>query len=244
MGVLIILMLVADSPIPPSLQLPGVFNRIECFNNKLFLAPRIGKSILGLVTRDSLRPIPFTDEVNYRIYDFRMTPFTIYINRGSALEKFYIASGKKETIYTSPDIVCFSLTPTDEIVLADRQSRQLVFLDFAYQVKFRIENMSILDLEWHDTLIYALTKNHIVIYDEYGNLSKKQPIPEPSNRIIVDDNQIILFTEQGNCVHQFNGAWRRIELPFSVSDMCVSKDTLVILDGNGNYLYILSHDEF
>ncbi|KPK73821.1 hypothetical protein AMJ87_00455 [candidate division WOR_3 bacterium SM23_60] len=244
MGILVFLISVSHSTIPASLQLPRVFNRLECFNNKLFLAPRIGKSISELVTRDSLRPIPFTDEVNYRIYDFRLTPFTIYINRGTALEKFYIASGKKETIYTSPDIVSFTLTPADEIVLADRQSRELIFLDFAYQVKFKIENISILDVQWHDTLIYALTKNRILIYDEYGNLFEKRSIPEPGNRIIVDHDQIILFTEQDNCVHQLNDEWRRIEFPFGISDLCVKKDTFVILDGNGDNLHILSHDDF
>lgn len=244
MGILIFLIAASHSAIPATLQLPRVFSRVECFNNKLFLAPRIGKSIFELVMRDSLRPIPFTDEVNYRIYDFRMTPFTIYISRGTALEKFYIASGKRETIHTSPDIVSFTLTPTDEIVLADRQLRELIFLDFTYQVKFKIENISILDVQWHDTLIYALTKNHILVYDEYGNLSERRPIPEPGNRIIVDHDQIMLFTEQDNHVHQLNGEWRSIEMPFAVSDICVKNDTFVILDGNGNNLYILSHDEF
>jgi len=210
----------------------------------LFLAPRIGKSIFELVAQDSLRPISFTDEVNYRIYDFQMTPFTIYINRGTALEKFYITSGKKETIYTSPDIVSFTLTPADEIVLADRQSRELIFLDFTYQVKFKIENISILDVQWHDTLVYALTKNHILIYDEYGNLFESRSIPEPSSRLIVDDGRIVLFTEQHNYVHQVNGEWRRTELPFTISDMCIKSGAFVILDGNGNNIYSFSRDDF
>lgn len=242
---IILLFLLSSQPTEAeALALGRRFNRVECYNNKLYLSPRIGKSIAQFVTGDSFDLISVTDEINYRIYDFQITPFAIYINRGTALEKFFITSGKKETIYASRDISSFSLTPGDEIVLCDRQTHELIFLDFTYEVKFKIDNISIEDVQWHDTLIYALAANRIHIYDEHGNLIENRTIPEPSNRIVVGDRDILVFAEQNNYLYRAGVEWRRIEFPFAISDICIKNNVFIILDGNRNYIHSYNRNDF
>jgi hypothetical protein len=208
------------------------------------LSPRIDQSIYRLTPADSLGVISFTDEINYRIYDFHMTPFAIYINRGTALDKFYINSGRRETIYTSRDISSFALTPDDEIVLSDRQNRELVFLDFTYEVRFKIDNIAVEDIQWHDTLVYALASNRIKIYDEHGNLVEQKVIPEPCNRIVVGDDMILIFTEQNKHLYRAGVEWHRMDFPYAISDICIKNDLVFILDGNRNYLHSYSRDDF
>jgi hypothetical protein len=244
MKILLLILLSAQPAESEAIALGRRFNRIECYNNKLYLSPRIGQSIAQFVSKDSLNLISITDEINYRIYGFMITPFAIYINRGTALEKFFPNSSRKEVIFRSPDISSFSLTPGDEIVLGDRQTHELIFLDFTYQVKFKIENINIEDIQWHDTLIYALAANRIYIYDEYGNLIENRLLPEPCNRMVVGDHDILVFAEQNNYLYRAGVEWRRIELPFAISDICIKNNSFIILDGSRNYLHSYSRDEF
>ena len=244
MKILLLLILTAQPPELEATALGRRFSRIECFNNKIYLSPRIGQGISEFVSTDSLIPISFTDEVNYRIYDFKMSPFAIYINRGNGLEKYFIASGRRETIYTAADISSFALTPGDEIVLCDRRTRELIFLDFTYRVKSKIDNVYIEDIQWHDTLIYALTASRILVFDEYGNLIEKIATPEPCNRIVVDRKDMLIFTEQNNYIYRAGIEWRKIELPFAVSDICIKSNLFIILDGSRNYLHSYSRDDF
>jgi hypothetical protein len=243
MSSLLLLLLISQPTPTESVGLPRNFSRLQCFSGRLYLSPRIGKSVFEFITEDSLRPISFTDEINYRIYDFRVTPFVIYTNRGTALEKFFLASGKKEVIYQSRDISSFALTPDDEVVLADREKHELIFLDFFYRVKFKIENVYIEDMQWQDTLLYALSTNSIHLYDEYGNMIDKIPIPERSNRIIVSGDDILLFTEQEDYLH-FGSHWFSVEFPFTISDICVKDNRIFVLDGAGNNLHTYSRDRF
>jgi hypothetical protein len=244
MQIILAILLSSQATDSGAIALSRRFNRIECYSSKLYLSQRIGQSIARFVSKDSLDLISITDEINYRIYDFKIAPFAIYINRGTALEKFFLNSGRKEVIFISRDISSFSLTPDDEIVLGDRQTHELIFLDFTYKVKFKVENINIEDIQWHDTLIYALTANRILIYDEYGNLIDKMKTPEPCNRMVVDDHDMLIFTEQNNYLYRAGVEWRRIELPFVISDICMKKDIFIILDGSRNYLHSYSRDDF
>ncbi|MGD8978969.1 MAG: hypothetical protein PVI51_01090 [candidate division WOR-3 bacterium] len=244
MMILLLLLLSSQPAEIESWALGRRFNRMECQDNDLFLAPRIGQSITQRITADSLRLITVTDQINYRIYDFRMAPFAIYINRGSALDKFFTNSGQRETIYASRNISSFDLTPDDEIVLSDRQTRELIFLDFAYEVKFKIENIGIEDIQWHDTLIYALAATRIHIYDEHGNLIEQRAIPESSNRMVVGDDMILIFTEQNKHLYRAGAEWRRIEFPYAISDICIKNNSVLILDGSRNYLHSYNRDDF
>jgi hypothetical protein len=243
MNSLFLFLLLTQPMATEEIKLPGNFSRLQCSASRMYLAPRIGGSIFEFVNQDSLRPISFTDEVNYRIYDFIITPFAIYTNRGAALEKFFIASGRKETIYRSRDISSFTLTPTDEIVLADREKHELVFLDFFYRVKFKIENVYIEDIRWQDTMLYALSSASIHIYDEYGNMVEKITVPQRSNRIIPSGDEILLFNEGEN--HVYRGIdWVKLEFPFSISDICMKENTILLLDGAGHTIHSYSRDGF
>ncbi len=244
MLLLITILLTSQATASETISLGRRYNRIECYGNKLYLSQRIGQGITQLLGEDSMNVISITDEVNYRIYDFKLAPFAIYINRGTALEKFFINSGRKEVIFRSSDISSFTLTPDDEIVLSDRQRKELISLDFTYQVKFKIENINIEDIQWHDTLIYALTASRIRIFDEYGNLVDKISLPETCNRMIIGDSDILVFNEQSTYLYIAGAEWRRIDLPFAILDICIKDKTFIILDGSNNNLHSYSRDEF
>lgn len=227
-----------------SVTLDRTFSSLKCYNNELFVARRVGQSIFNVVASGKMTAMNITDEANYLIYDFQITPFAIYINRGVALEKYYISYGRKETIYTSDDIAAFAITPSGEITLADRQTHEMVFLDFAYQKKFTIDNVHVIDLDQSEDKIYALTRKHINIYDEYGNLIERKQIPEPMDKIYVDKQRIYLFSKSLNYIHRMDADWTKTDLPFGVSDMCTDDKVLVILDGTGTTLYFYNRNDF
>jgi hypothetical protein len=208
------------------------------------LAPRVGKSIYVLTESNELNAIPVTDDANYRIYGFEVTPFAMFINRGTALEKYYVSYGHREAVYHSRDISAFTITPSDEIILADRQDHEIVFLDFAYEAKFRLDNLKVLDLQWDKDTVYALTKNNLYIYDEYGNQLKKMAIPERLDRIHVGDGKVFLYSKASNRVYRLDIEWKQTTLPFNVSDMCTKDEILIILDGTGTTLYLYNNSDF
>lgn len=227
-----------------SIVLPGNFTRTVCCDGILYLAPGIGTSIFRFHTPNNLNALSFTDDVNYRIRGFKLTPFAFYINRGTALEKYYPASGKRELVYAAKDISSFDLTPAEEIILGDRRHRALFFLDLEYRIRFKIENISVEDLQWHDDVLYVLTRNSVNTFDEHGNQIEKKAIPDRCDRIIVSDRQLLIFTAGTNYLFKADSTWLRKELPFTISDVCMKDDSIVILDGAGSTLYILDQNDF
>jgi hypothetical protein len=242
--VLLWILLSTDTAFVDSMIFRRGFDRIECYQNALYASPLIGKSIFRVYGSDSLQAFSFTDEVNYRIRDFRLTPFAIYINRGSVLEKYYITSGIREAVFISNDISSFDLSTAEEIVLADRMQHELLFLDFTYQVKFKIGNILIEDLRWHNDLLYVLTKNDVRIYDEYGNLIERKPTPEICNRINIVNHKIAVFNEKENYIYFADTAWVKKAFPYTILDVCESRESLIILDGNGTIVRILDRNDF
>ncbi|MBE0431962.1 hypothetical protein IBX73_00700 [candidate division WOR-3 bacterium] len=218
--------------------------RIEYFEGTLYGAPCIGTSIFRFSALDESNPISFTDDVNYRIRGFKPTPFALYINRGTSIEKYYPAAGVRETVYAAGDIVSFDLTDAEEVILADRQKQELIFLDFAFQKKYVIANIAVEDLQWRDGLLYVLAKNRIHLYDEHGNLVETKAIPERCNRIRATTDELLIFSEKARCVFKSDTAWSRIELPFTVLDICEKNDGFLILDGPGATLYICRRSSF
>ena len=219
------------------------FNGIEYHHNCLYAAPLIGKSIFQIYDSDSLRAFSFTNEVNYQIRDFRVTPFALYINRGIALEKYYISRGIKETVFSSNDISSFDLSTAGEIVLADRERRELLFLDFTYQLKFKIENISAEDLTWHEDLLYVLTRSAIHIYDEYGNFIEKRPTPEVCHRIKSINEKIVVFIERAHYIYIAEEDWVKKEFSYAVLDISECRESLIILDGNGTVIRFLDRND-
>ncbi len=227
-----------------SIFLGRELNRIEIYNNNIYCAPFIGKSIFILDESKKLTPTTFTDDENYRIYDFRITPFAIYLNNGNAIEKFYFASGKKERIYSSSYISSFVITSSEEVILSDRQRRKLIFLDFINRVKFIIDDLIIKDLYLTDDVIYILTQNSILFCDEYGNLFEEKKIPEKFGRFFVHNKKVIIFSSEKKYLYILNTDWQKIELTHGLRDIVANNDFFVMLDENGTTLYFYSISDF
>jgi hypothetical protein len=219
------------------ISLDREFNRIEVYDGNIYLAPFIGMSIFKYTELKNLTAISFTDDVNYRIHNFHITPFAIYLNNGKSVEKFYRTHGIKEIIYSSQDITNFVVTPSEEVICTDRMKRELVFLDFTNTVKFKEPDIQIKDLQIFDNNIYTLTHNGIIVFDEYGNAIDKKQIPEKNDRILVDSAAVFLFSPNKKYCYTLNGNVQKIEYPHTVRDMCIHNGHLVILDGNGTRLY-------
>lgn len=184
---LLFLFLLVTEPVKV-IQLPREFGTISVYRYQIYLAPRFGKSIFRLDNPESItsaaynaRPeflTGFTNDENYRIYGFQLTAFALYLNNGRAIEKFYFASGIKETIYQAKDIPAFIITPAEEVILADRKTCELVFLDFKNDLRLKKNNLAIYDLQFSKGIIYTLKNNKIIIIDEYGNIIGENVIPE------------------------------------------------------------------
>lgn len=233
---LMAMMLPATGPGDP-IALETRLCRIEYLQGTVYGAPCVGTSIFQFTEPDRADPVPFTDEVAYRIFGFKPTPFALYINRGTSIEKYYPAAGVRETVWSAGEITAFDLTDAEEIVLADRQERELIFLDFTFQKKHTIPNIACTDLAWHDGRLYALTVNRLHVFDEYGNLLETMPLPERADRIRVANGEILIFAQRARHIFRGGPAWSRIELPFPILDLCPRQDGYVILDGSGTAIH-------
>ena len=220
------------------------FHRIEFYNNHIYCAPFTGRSIFRLTESRELKAVSFTDDVNYRIYDFHITPFAVYLNNGKSIEKFYFAQGMKENVFSSRDIASFIITSSDEVIFADREKDELVFLDFTNNVKFKEFDLQIKDLQMSDNVIYALTNNSIILFDIHGNSIEERKTPEKFSRIFVDNAAIFLFSQNKEYFYILNDDVQKIEFPDGISDICGNGKFTVILDGSGSHLYIYNRSDF
>ncbi len=227
-----------------TIDLDKELNSIVMYNNTVYCAPRIGMSIFELTKARKLRPISFTDNLNYRIFDFSMTPFAIYLNNGRSIDKFYFASGTKETIYSARNISSFTLTSSLEIVCADDEMRELVFLDFTNRVKYKEPDVTVKDLQFVDGTICALTKKNIIRFDEHGNVLEKIVIPERLNNIFIDSTNTFLFSPEKNYVYIYKDSWEKIDFPYSITDISGNNQLIVILDGSSSRLFFYNKSNF
>ncbi len=233
---LIFLVLFADSV--EVLRIENQFNNVQIYNDRIYFAPFVGNAIFEFGDSGELKPISFSDDPNYRILGFQMTPFAIYLNNGNTIEKFYLASGKKEHVYTGGDISSFVVTPAEEIILADRSQQELIFLDFAREVRYRIFGVNCLDLSFSDNKVYVLGPGTILLIDEHGNTIEEKKVPERFSNIYVDDETIFLFSKNKKYFYRLNRAWQKVDFTSGISDISGSEQILLILDGQGNQLSI------
>lgn len=226
-----------------AIQLDRVYNIIEKQEDRIYLASFFGKSIFVLDDSNEVQAITFTDDVNHRIHDFSVTPFAIYLNNGNTLEKYYTASGIKEGIFAAKDISSFIITPNEEVIIYDRYKRELVFLDFTYNIRLLISDLNIKDLYFADNILYVLTNNELLLYDEHGNVIQNMDIPEKCTNLVVQDCTIIIFSSDEKYMYKKDGEWIKIELVHGIRDIVLTDNSLFILDENGTtlYIYSLSH---
>jgi len=187
-----------------------------------------------------LKPITFTDNPNYRIYDFSITPFAIYLNNGSSIDKYYLASGITEVILRSSNISSFIITPSDELIYSEQQKRELIFLDFTNNIKFEKNEIKANHLCFANDQLYILTKKALLISDEYANILESKEITKKVNKIFADSTHVIIFSSGERLAYLLEDDWKAIELPHGIRDMSGNNRFIVMLDENGSTLYIYS----
>ncbi len=192
----------------------------------------------------TMQPITFTDNVNYRIHNIAVTPFSCYLNNVRSIEKYYFNSGITEIVYKANDITSFIITRTEEIILSERQKRQLIFLDFMYAPRFIMEEVTVKDMFYVDTIIYLLLQNRILLCDEYGNIINEKSISITARRIFAYNNNIILFSPGDMYLSKISDGVQRIELLHGVSDIAEHDNHIVILDNHGTTLFVYRKSDF
>jgi len=248
---MVFLLLLLSTEPAKVLNLPGEFKTVRTADFLVYLAPGFGKSIFQLDTHSidaetvDLQPVIFTDDENNRIDGFEITPFALYLNNGKVLDKFFFVSGVKESIYESRDISSFAVMPTEEIILADYKSNELIFLDSKNEVKFRISNQEIIDLKCGNGLVYGLTGKKIVMFDEYGNITDETALPEKMQHLYVDSALLYAYSNVKDYLYIYrSNNWEKVDLQVMVSDIAAIGSSLVILDNAGTHLYFYNRSAF
>ncbi|MEO0185093.1 MAG: hypothetical protein ABIL20_04780, partial [candidate division WOR-3 bacterium] len=150
------------------LELPDNFTTFELWDKAIYLVQFNGKSIMRIDSAGGVVSIPVTFERNMRIYNFKMTPFSIYLHTATGIQRFFLNSGNSESIYKD-DVVSFVLTNTEDVVLVNRLKNELIFLDPQNKVRLRKNNVNAIDMDYHDNKIYVLTRKEVLVIDDYGN---------------------------------------------------------------------------
>ncbi|UCC11476.1 MAG: hypothetical protein JSW02_08995 [candidate division WOR-3 bacterium] len=212
-------------------------NTITLGNGYVYCAPFSGSSFFKRIRYDSLVPITFTDDQNSRIIEFHVTPFTAYLYNGLTIDKYYLASGDKEPVYGSRDISTFLVTPWEELIIADRKKRELIFLDFTYDVKYRIFDLNIKDICMNGDRLFVLTDKEVLICDELCNEKMTVPIPASCDRIFIVDGKPAVYLTGRNRIHIFSTAWQKKSMSHTIQDIASSDSMVYILGDDGFVLY-------
>ncbi|MEO0205453.1 MAG: hypothetical protein ABIL22_02115 [candidate division WOR-3 bacterium] len=224
------------------LELPDNFTTFELWDKAIYLVQFNGKSIMRIDSAGGVVSIPVTFERNMRIYNFKMTPFSIYLHTATGIQRFFLNSGNSESIYKD-DVVSFVLTNTEDVVLVNRLKNELIFLDPQNKVRLRKNNVNAIDMDYHDNKIYVLTRKEVLVIDDYGNTIETIKIPEKMSRIVVSED-IFLFSPQSNTIYKKDMEWKRIELRHSIMELKVSGKNIFVLDQYGSYLYMYDVSDF
>jgi hypothetical protein len=239
----IFLLLMSLMPVD-TISLPREFNRLTTHGDTIYLAPFAGTSIYAYNRSGKISAVQFTDNINYRILDFVITPFALYLNNGSSIQKYFFSSGALQTVVTASSISGFSLTRSGEIVYSEDRLNVIVFLDFLYEEKFAISNVQVYDIAYYDNKIYALTPRNLIIFDEHGNELEMIATPEICKRLCVSSRGLIVFTQGRSYVHILRTEWEKITFTHSILDITVQDETVITLNDNGSTLSIYHITDF
>ena len=139
---IIVFLLAPDSVV----NLDRVHNAIEIYGNKVYLTAFADNSIDIMASPETLQTITITDDLNYHISSLAITPFFFYLNSGRTIEKFYLSSGTKETVFESKNISSFIVIDNEELIISDYSRRELIFLDFLYNRRLVVSDINIQDI--------------------------------------------------------------------------------------------------
>jgi hypothetical protein len=227
-----------------SIPLTAVCHTMYVYQEDLFCAPFIGNSIFVLDEQKTMQPITFTDNVNYRIHKIVVRAFSCYLNNGRSIDKYYINSGIREAVFKASDISSFVVTQSEEVIVAERQKREVIFLDFTYSPRFIMEEVSVNDMFYTDTVIYLLLQKRILYCDEYGNVLKEVPTDIAARRIFVHGNNIMLYSPGDTQLHGIGEGAETVEVLHGVNDIVEHDGYLVILDNHGSNLFVYRKSDF
>jgi hypothetical protein len=221
-----------------------VCNTLSSQDGFIYCAPFSGTSLYKRIHHDSLVPITFTDDQNVRIIAFHVTPFTMYLYNGLTIDKYYLASGETVPVYASRDIAAFVVTPWEELIIADRKRRELIFLDFAYAEKYREFDIPVKDMFMSGDELYVLTGQAVVVCDELYQDRQTIKSPGPCDRITDIDGNPAVFLTGTDSLSIFRTAWQMYALSHSIQDIICSDTTVYILGDDGSTLYSYSVSDF
>lgn len=227
-----------------SLNLDREYANISTYGDRIYCAPFNSKSLTVIAKKQKYERIVLTDGLSYQIYDLLATPFALYMNRGTSIEKLYLSSGIKEQLYTAHDIITFTLLAAEEIVLADRYDKTLVFLDPDHNEKFTITDIVIQDIAHMGSLIYALTATEMLLIDEHGNILERIDKPPACNNLIAADSCIISYRNGDKAIFLFKDSWIQIQLSHTILDITSDDEFILMLKGDGRVLYSYRKSDF
>jgi len=234
--IMILLLLAALNQVR-TIPLDQKYDRIEIYDRRVYLTQRFAKSIAFYPDSGPLEKIPITDQENFRIKNFQITPFVFYLNTGTALIRFFPVSGTSDTIYLSQDISSFGIARDGDAVIADRLKNALVFLDNRGLTQFTVNEVAVKDLRFNRDTLYALTDRELLVFDKFGNLVRQVDLPENLDRMFVIDLMVCLFTAGQTYFYIFDGQWSKIELPFELTDLAADAGNIIILGNHGSNIY-------
>jgi len=240
--------------------MPAEYGMLAVQDSLVYVAPFFGAGIYrfqpvpGQLQADDMEPFNFTRQENYRILQFEVTPFFIFINNGKTIEKYFFSTGTTETVCQGVQISSFTLTGFWDVCYADYGQAELVFLNANGRVVNRISDITVIDVKSDENVIYALTRKKIVRCDEYGNSTGEITLPESLERLYAADGWLYLFSQAKDYVYTYHdGAldrdtteelWRKIQLDRPIRDLAVIDSTLVMLDNAGTHLLFYNRSEF
>ncbi len=225
-----------------TIELPVRCQKLEYYEGMFYLIQKNNRGIVRVDTLNNVQNISIEGNVNNCIYGFNLTPFYIYLNMMGGIFKLAINTGLIENIYKG-DVVSFVLTDAEEIVLADRLEKEVLFLDRQYQIRLMKKNLNIVDMDYFDHRVYLLTRKEIIVFDEYGNVVQKIKILPGSERILVAE-KIYLFTPGQKTVLVKEGKWQRIELSSPFIDLNKNENFIFTLSQYGDSIYIYNKSDF
>ncbi|MEO0162571.1 MAG: hypothetical protein ABIL39_08690 [candidate division WOR-3 bacterium] len=224
------------------LPLPVKCRALDICAGELFLLQENGRTVVKVEEGRIVGEIPVSDDNTQPVRGFKLTPFVLYLILRDGLYRQFLISNLRGRVYPG-DIIAFTLTSSEELVLAERRNKAIIFLDSDFKTRLVKKNLPVLDIDYFEQKIYLLTRREVIVLDEYGNELEKFLVPARSQRIMGRE-KIYLFTPGERIIFVKGKAWKTIELCHSVIDLILDDENLYALNQYGDTLYIYRKADF
>lgn len=225
--------------------LPQKCDRIDRCERIVYAAGRFSRSVTAVPDSGAAVVHQLADGAGLTIEDIQATPFVLILSTGRVLEKYTMATGRRDTIARAGRLTAFTLAAEDGLVIADRDRRTLEFLDFLGRPLFSTPRLApVKDLAWSGGVLFALSGPRIELYDRHGNGLGAIGVPEPMERMCVSDSLLLVFTPGLRYGYVRTRDWHRFDVPYPLSDIAIEDSTVIILGDLGARLYYYHRSEF